>query len=213
MNIPENMREFDLALAQAKHPICTRAGREAKFIAYVPENEPLYQVVVAIDGQVFPLDSKGHYTERENTCYDLFLAPLGYCEGKPVFTNDRLLDDQGHEFTVSVSNPDWLHLTGCKWPSKAPVIETKLSYGELETHYYKFAVDEAPEDKFTWSSTAARNLANKAVEHSIAGGDVIPIIAVKNLMKEMTKYDWDDADGSEDTIESYINAYLQGLNK
>ena len=37
MNIPPNTKPFSLEFAQQGHPLITRDGRNAKFIAYVSE--------------------------------------------------------------------------------------------------------------------------------------------------------------------------------
>lgn len=70
------MKPFDLEAAKRGEPIVTRDGREAKFIAHVPEARPSYRTVVLIGGETFSLWDSGYYWEStRNSPNDIFMAP------------------------------------------------------------------------------------------------------------------------------------------
>jgi len=93
MNIPPNTKPFSLELAKQNHPLITRDGRNAKFIAYVPDANKGFNLVVMIDGNVYTTRDDGQFTNRN---FDVFLAPLGMCEGLPVFAGDTLHGVKGN---------------------------------------------------------------------------------------------------------------------
>lgn len=70
------MKPFDLDKAKSGHPLITRDGRKAKFIAHVPECDNRYKVLGYVDGFAL-IDS---YTEQGTVLYnephsrDLFLT-------------------------------------------------------------------------------------------------------------------------------------------
>lgn len=202
-NIPKNAREFNLEMAQQDHPLVTRDGRPAKFIAYVPEADQGFKLVVMIGNTVHTTREDGKFN---NWNWDLFLAPLGMCEGKPVFANDILTGKDnpcydGKEFVVKIGH-NWFEKF--KWPSKAPKVETRISANELRNVYNSDL--GGPVDK------ALTAVANKAIERAILDGDVIPTSVVKELMKEMTRYDWDRFAGIvDDEIEISIQQYKDEL--
>lgn len=71
------MKPFDLKAAKRGETIVTRDGREAQFIAHVPEARPSYSTVVLIDGETFSIWDSGYYYwegTRESP-NDLFMAP------------------------------------------------------------------------------------------------------------------------------------------
>ena len=71
-----SLRPFDLELAKAGHPIQTRDGRKAKFIAHVPECSQFWRVVFLIDGNsgLSCCDESGAMYTWESAA-DLFMAP------------------------------------------------------------------------------------------------------------------------------------------
>ena len=68
------MKPFDLEAAKRGEPIVTRDGREAKFIAHVPElgNLPL---VVMIENTLTQLQEDGSWVGDCKSSYDIFMAP------------------------------------------------------------------------------------------------------------------------------------------
>ena len=201
MSIPENTKPFDLSMAQAKHPIITRDGRKAKFIAYVPENDEYYQTIVCVDGKPEPTNNAGSYGPGASE-YDLFLSPLGYCEGLPVWPGDKLNDEDGNTFVINVKHCNFKEL---KWPIKAPVVETRMT----ETEAYKCFVD------ISLSSGAKGILAvaNKAIERSIADGDCIPSDCFVQMASDAFNKHYNSAVSFQCVAESVLNDYLEGLKK
>lgn len=218
-NIPENMRAFDINLAQQSHPLCTRGGRPAKFIAYVPDVIEHHQVVLQIQDEIYQYPTTGKSTVAMYN-WDIFLSPLGTCEGKPVFAGDVLIttvggyiQDVGKEFTVETHHNEFSML---KWPSKLPVVETQMDYDDL-CEYYKdiaekeyVAISSEPEH-FTWSSKACKNLANKAIERAIADGDVILTGIVAKLAGDAYNKRMAGGFSYVEYFNDVLKEYLEGL--
>lgn len=201
MNVPNNTKAFSLEMAQQGHPLVTLGGVPVKFVAYVPDAKEGFNLVVMIDGIVhaFPKDGK-----PTHPAFHLLLAPLGFCEGLPVFAGDVLTGGdsnpvyKGKDFVVEPHHDTFIMF---KWPSKAPVVETRMTDKELtQASGYCLA-----------SIKAGKNLANKAISRAIADGDVIPTKDVYKLIDEV-KYKADNSFGSYyDAIETVMHDYLEGL--
>lgn len=177
MNIPPNTRKFSLSLAQQNHPLVTRAGEEAKFIAYVPDNREYYQVVCSHNGENLSCGANGRfYSDDNDSPNDLFLAPVGYCQGLPVWLGDKLMwegDGSPTEIKASVED-NQSFFDYCEWPSKAPIVETRMS----ETEAYSCFVDIG----LSSGAKGVLAVANKAIERAILDGDVVPTSVVKDML-------------------------------
>ena len=68
------MKPFDLEAAKRGEPIVTRDGREAKFIAHVPDAIPQHQVLVLQDREVVSLHVNGRYSANAAVARDIFMA-------------------------------------------------------------------------------------------------------------------------------------------
>lgn len=68
------MKPFDLEKAIAGEPIVTRDGREAKFIAHVPDLMT-HPIIVVIKGKLIQMLECGKWCSDEETITDLFMAP------------------------------------------------------------------------------------------------------------------------------------------
>lgn len=169
-NVPNGLKKFNLEDAKAGHPLVTRDGREAKFIAYVPEANQGFNLVVMIDGCVHAFPESGR---PKNEDFHLFLAPLGMCEGKPVFAGDIICNQSDKEFVAQPIDyaPEDMQWISCTWPKQKPVVETQMTECEIRDVYMA-----AP------GMTEWRDTANKAIERSIADGDVIPTNVVEELL-------------------------------
>jgi hypothetical protein len=200
-NIPENMRAFSLDAAKSGHPLTTRAGREVKFIAHVPDSKDDDAKVVAMPNGERPYFyyENGKMWNSGRGDENLFLAPLGYVEGKSVFVGDKLLNSFGNEFEVSLH----VHLNAvyewgvCSWPSQKPVVETQLTDGDINC---------------AWKTTAygtggLREFANIAIARSIADGDVIPTEVVAELIlkgiQEFTFGVYTEKSIAKDVVKTY----------
>ena len=62
------MKPFSLEQAKAGAPLVTRDGREAVFIAHVPEARESDRIVFRVGERI--------YTSYESGAYDLFMAPV-----------------------------------------------------------------------------------------------------------------------------------------
>jgi hypothetical protein len=78
-----NMKPFNLEEARKGKPICTRDGRPAEFIAYVPKGEALSQVIVLVGNKVFQLSAEGFEFTSLQSDVDLFMMP----EKRTVWVN------------------------------------------------------------------------------------------------------------------------------
>lgn len=89
------MKPFDLEAAMRGEPIVTRDGREAKFVAYVPEADVGHRLIVFIEGAqcVTSLYKTGTYLDPSVSDLDLFMAP------------PPMLSINGHDFPEPVREP------------------------------------------------------------------------------------------------------------
>lgn len=116
---------------------------------------------------------------------DLVMLPLGYCEGKPVFVGDELIDkEDGHKVAAT---PLWKNMDGTlwKWPKPEPKYpETRMTWDDLCEHYFLYGktIEETME---TWSSASSKNLANEAIKHAIQCGDVFTKQQVTAVLEEL----------------------------
>ena len=71
------MKPFDLKLAAAGHPIQTRSGKIARFVAHMPDVAYANnRVVVVVDRDVYHVSEVGTcHSGRESHC-DLFMVPV-----------------------------------------------------------------------------------------------------------------------------------------
>ena len=207
MNTPENMKAFDLQQAITGHPLVTRNGKVAKFIAYVPENEEGWQLITTVDGQVVSSykDGSMYATNCGESVSDLFLAPLGYCEGLPVFAGDKLVNKYtGYEFIVEADRDSF---ENNKWPSKLPVVETRMTEEILCSTFFNAGPVAPAMEVVAW-----KRIANKAIERSIADGDVIPTSLFVKIAGTVYNERVSSNDKSfAEIAESVLNKYLEGL--
>lgn len=70
------MKPFDLEAAKAGKKLVTRDGREARFVAHVPECGVANRVLAYISGQraIFDFYESGKFATSESA-HDLFMAP------------------------------------------------------------------------------------------------------------------------------------------
>lgn len=193
-------KPFDLSLAQQGHPLITRAGQSAKFIAYVPEANENQQLIIFVDNTIYTRAATGRHHYRNDCASDLFLAPIGYCEGLPVFAGDKLIGPCG-DITVGPYMTEHGAFELAKWPSKAPVVETRMSDRELL-------------DIDLIGTSHARNrkdIANKAIERSIADGDVIPTSLFVEMACKVFNKNYGSNASFNENAHIILKDYLEGL--
>lgn len=190
-NIPTNMRAFDLELAKQGHPICTRDDtREVKFLMHVPEVISTHQIIVKVNDEVVRYNTEGKIPGAQPH-WHLFLAPLGYCEGKPVFAGDELTNVHGNSLWKVGIGSDPEDIKHMKWPSQKPVVETRMTEREIL-------------EKYTGCGHWPTRVANGAIARSIADGDVIPTEVAEKLMREVCDY-------PNSIVPSVLNKYKESL--
>ena len=69
------MKPFDLEAAKRGEPICTRDGRDVKFIAHVPETMPHFRLIVLIKDCINFFPETGIAATTGNCVSDLFMKP------------------------------------------------------------------------------------------------------------------------------------------
>lgn len=195
MSTPTNTKEFSLEMAQQGHPLVTRDGREAKFIAYVADVIDSHKLLVQVNDEVVRYNPQGT-NPHGITHWDLFLAPLGHVEGKPVFAGDNLINKCGSNVEACIADTQhWFDF--CKWPSKLPVVETRMTANEIllntgDNWWFK--------------------IANKAIERSIADGDVIPTsLFVEMACDAYNKRTESFSKSFDEIAKEVLNDYLEGL--
>ena len=72
-------------------------------------------------GGWYPASWRKDGSSLTSSCGRLVMLPLGYCEGKPVFVGDELVDGDGRPYTCP---PNFTKPTfeDCTWPRKEPVM-------------------------------------------------------------------------------------------
>jgi len=140
---PEHTKPFNAEHAKAGAPYCQRNGLAALIGIWNGRNP-----IVPLIGE--RENSKGQFSATTWTANggnpnpngtesnDLVMLPLGYCEGKPVFVGDELVNSVGVLNTVSARER---YFEPSLWPRTAPVMP-KSSYvneGEWTTYDKIFA--------------------------------------------------------------------------
>lgn len=99
-------KPFDLTAAMNGAKLVTRDGREAKFIAYVPEvTARTSRLLALVEGRVYSFSDQGNYVEGEFK-HDLFLAvPTRSINGHEYPEPERVEPEKGTNYFVpSISN-------------------------------------------------------------------------------------------------------------
>lgn len=224
MTTPKDSRPFDLVAAKAGHPIVTRDGRVARFIAHVPDAIASNRLIMLIPfekgGCTYSYHENGFWRgiENNNDCVDLFLAPLGYCEGRAVFHGDKLFDAMGEEFIAPLNDSYMAKYERCSWPKPAHVVETRMDYDDYYKYYHDVAIKEhrgnwGNTERFSWSSNACQNLANAAIARSIADGDVIPVSLLNSLANDCVVFLPTSERDFRKGLKYFLKEYLEGLKK
>lgn len=75
MGMGQAMKPFSLEEAKAGHPLITRDGRPAKFVAHVPSLHTHCCLLAEIDGYLVNARPDGLHAAAANNPLDLFMAP------------------------------------------------------------------------------------------------------------------------------------------
>ena len=119
---PEHFKEFNVEHAQAGAPYCQRNGLEARVRIWDGNHKvyPLMGAKTCASGTEIPsswsIEGKFHNSEMMHVD-DLVMLPLGYCQEKPVFVGDELINGGGRAFTVEAKTQIF---PSHRWPRTAP---------------------------------------------------------------------------------------------
>lgn len=129
------LRKFDLQAAKNGAPLITRDGRNARFLAHVPEASEELRVIAYCDGEQAAREygETGIYMERRICDCDLFMKPLCEVEGKPVYPGDVLYHVKGGKIVAESFDGQYIrdeHDGGwfpekCSW--NKPITKVKKS--------------------------------------------------------------------------------------
>lgn len=121
----EDVKPFDLNLVHEGHPICQMNGEDAH-ISYFDMDENYNLGGRAKSGDFWRHEqwcSNGRAWIEGVSDNDLVLAPLGYCQEKPVFAGDVLVSHRAEKLIISASMADVDFDKLCyTWPRKEPVM-------------------------------------------------------------------------------------------
>lgn len=184
MKASENCRPYNHEHAQAGAPIGLRNGCDVKIHHVVPEFDKLIGMFYGVDGTVHAgeWNLKGAYYDfGHGGRLDIIMPPVGYCEGKPVFVGDTLIDPkwwqtENQSFIVQATNINGYEFDRCKWPKpKTKNPETRMTLHEM------YAVWQAPVEDL---APSLRELMNASIAHAIQDGDVFTRAQVQAVIKE-----------------------------
>lgn len=85
------LRRLDIEQARQGAELCTADGQPVKFIDYLPDGGEYNRVLCYFPGAGITrrLSVKGLFMPCASAC-DIFMAPLGWIEGRPVYKGDAL---------------------------------------------------------------------------------------------------------------------------
>lgn len=97
------MKPFDIELAKAGHPVCTRNGRKVRILCYDRDNRQLRCIVALVTEpngleEIYTYTLKGRINNNEETDHDLVMAP----ERKTGWINLISAEDGPHVYCANV---------------------------------------------------------------------------------------------------------------
>lgn len=126
--------------------------------------------------EFWQLDGTYGHRAEPNGPLTLVMLPLGYCEGKPVFSGDHLYDPTGRGFLADVSDTGSYEV--CIWPKPQPKYpETKTDPEEYRAAYNKVLGDSM--------ENSLNRVANLAIKRAIQDGDVFTKQQVTAVLEEL----------------------------
>lgn len=97
------MKPFDIELAKAGHPVCTRNGRKARILCYDRDNRQLRCIVALVTEpngleEIYTYTLKGRISRNEESNHDLVMAP----ERKTGWINLISAEDGPHVYCTNI---------------------------------------------------------------------------------------------------------------
>ena len=187
---------FNLEHAKAGAPVQLEDGTEACIIKFDARN-PVLPLVVLVGAQDQPMlaTNLGYIDALD---HHLAMAPMGYCEGKPVHVGDILVTPNGMLANIFPYDDrrDW---AGYTWPRKYP--ETRRFFDRYDAAIANEAIKHGIDNGYLLDPNA-----QESVIHPQLGriyGDqaflehVVELMAVDMLAIAKRVYSWGRADGEE----------------
>jgi hypothetical protein len=129
-------KEFNLEHARAGAPYCQRNGLSACIGIWDVKGNYQLAGVKSCDNKIevsssWTNDGRFH---KDATVYadDLVMLPLGYCEGKPVFVGDEIINVCGPVFKARIGMSSF---NTCTWPRTTPGVPTLGSLERTDIEY------------------------------------------------------------------------------
>lgn len=175
-----NNKPFDLNSAKSGAPVGLPklgSGYEVEVLKY--GEKKIFGVLTDVHG-----NESAEYWNLDGTyglaavdgALSLVMLPLGYCEGKPVFVGDELIDkEDGHKVAAT---PLWKNMDGTlwKWPKPEPKYpETRMNAEEINQAGGRDPISQPRHIK----------MANAAIKRAIQDGDVFTKQQVTAVLEEL----------------------------
>lgn len=178
MSAPQHTKPFNLEHAKAGAPIAMRNGIAVEILKWDREKHNPIIGISADDQQLHSWGANGAYGGANSVSMgSLVMTPLGYIDGKPVFTGDRLVRKDGScgETTAKEMSRQWPDWTWPEPEKQYPV--TGMTGGELLTYFG----GNRPTDQ------CVVDAANAALRHAVDAGQVMPIADVAAMQGKLDK--------------------------
>lgn len=203
MSKPEFSRPFNLEHAKAGAPFCCRDGVEVEILKWDRKHTFCIVGLDTIDASVRRWRADGSYNEGFNV-FDLVMLPLGFIDGKPVWTCDEIVSPAGSQMAAW---PSFRDFANCAWPAPVPV------YPTFDGSIDMLAIEYNRDVNFLSSLVS---VANFALRHAIDAGQVVLPDATPSddLLMKVAKEVWCRATGQENFLnekEKYFRAIIASV--
>jgi len=97
------MKPFNLEEAKAGKPLVTRDGRDAKFIAHVPESVDSSRVVIFLGNEIYVSYEDGSTYSKDESGRDLFMKTVKKTVYVNMWRNDDFSSSWGESETEEIA--------------------------------------------------------------------------------------------------------------
>jgi hypothetical protein len=182
MAAPKHIKPFNLEHARAGAPFCCANGDEVEVLKWDRKHTLCIVGLSRQDAAVRTWRADGSYVDANSNEFPLVMTPLGYIDGKPVFTGDEIelkcfAGMNGDDNWKRVkAEPDWKGTwnddgQNARWPAPAkryPV--TQMTDQQIEQSLIK---GDCPGPVSYNGADAGRRVANAALRHAVDHGYLI----------------------------------------
>jgi hypothetical protein len=161
---PQETRPFSILHAKAGAPYACRDGTKAEVLKWDAKGQFSLIGFTELGGSETPDNwtAAGCRTVRGEHPLDLVMIPLGYIEGKPVFTDDKIINPYGDTVSVPAYSRDF---ENCRWPAPEKQYPTTRMTRRDFSHVLAGPADYP----------RCVLVANAALHHAIDNGHVIAL--------------------------------------